>query len=69
MHDAHPSVAGSADTYSGTLVATREEKMDLLIKKYEITFDSDKYLVDVRMNFKQSSDPSVKKKEITKFKK
>ena len=62
-------LVGDEVKYSGTLVATREEKMDLLIKKYEITFDSDKYLVDVRMNFKQSSDPSVKKKEITKFKK
>lgn len=53
--------------YSATLVAQRSEKNDLLIKDYEITFDSDKYVIDIQLDLKQVENPKVKKIEVEKY--
>lgn len=59
---------GDKNIYSGSLRFTSEEKEEIIIKEYEITFDSDKYVNDILLTLEQNKSSKVKKKEIESFK-
>ena len=56
------------NVYSGSLKFSTEEKEKHIVKEYDITFDSDKFVTDIMLHIEQSKSPMVKKNKYEEYK-